>query len=77
MEAIAIVIVSYTIMGAVHKPCLRPSTQQVIQKNWASTSTKVGIVVSHSTWKVTITAIYELSGSYEYYSMSVFVAVLC
>ena len=52
MEAIAIVIVSYTIMGTVHKPCLRPGTQQVIQENWTSTSAKVGIVVSHSTWKV-------------------------
>ena len=52
MKARAKVIVSYTIMGAVHKPCLRPSTQQVIQKNWASTSTKIGIVVSCSTWKV-------------------------
>ena len=52
MKARAKVIVSYTIMGTVHKPCLRPSTQQVIQKNWASTSTKIGIVVSCSTWKV-------------------------
>lgn len=52
VKARAKVIVSNTIMGTVHKPCLRPSTQQVIEKNWASTSAKVGIVVCYCTWKV-------------------------